>query len=189
MDVPPHAISERGGGLRRTGLPRGGTLVIRPVTSGDVDALSDLYGGLDVDSLHRRFFTIYHPKREFFERMATVDARGGCGLVAEVIDRPGGPGRIVAEAGYELLPTGDGELAITVEDGWRGWLGPYLLDALLEAAAARSVPHLEADVLATNGPMLALLRARGHHVIPSGDPAVVRAVIDTAAPAPARAWH
>ena len=44
---------------------------------------------------------------------------------------------------------------------WRGWLGPYLLDALVSAARDRGVPGLEADVLVTNQPMLALLRSRG----------------------------
>lgn len=49
--------------------------------------------------------------------------------------------RIVGEAEYILLPGGDGELAITVAPDWRGWLGPYLLDTLLEVAASRGVAN------------------------------------------------
>ena len=179
-----HDMPERGVGRRRARLPRGGTLVIRPVDAGDVDGLAALFAGLDTDSVYRRFFSIYRPNRAFFERMAAVAERGGAELVAEVTDPPHEGGRIVGEAGYELLENGDGELAITVERTWRGWLGPYLLDALVETAAARGVPNLEADILVTNGPMLALLRARGHAVMPTGDWTVLRAMIGTTTPTP-----
>ena len=57
-----------------------------------------------------------------------------------VVDEP--VERIVAEADYFLLDNGNGELAVTVAADWRGWLGPYLLDALIEAAAARGVANL-----------------------------------------------
>lgn len=56
-----------------------------------------------------------------------------------------GGARIVGEASYELLPNGAGELAITVAADQRGWIGPYLLDAMVEAAAAGGVPNVEAD--------------------------------------------
>jgi hypothetical protein len=162
------------GDLRRAPLPRGRTLTIRPVEHGDAAAIEALYAGLDPESRYRRFFSAYRPDRAFAERVVSIDDRGGAGLVA-CVDGEG----VVAEAGYELLPNGDGELEITVSDGWRGWLGPYLLDALAEVAAERGVPNLEADVLATNGPMLAMLRTRGYATVPTGDLTVVRAIIGT----------
>ena len=64
------------------------------------------------------------------------------------------------DAGDTLLPSGNGELAIVGARKWQG-VGPYLLDALVEMAAAAGVPNLEADVLTANRPMLALLRSRG----------------------------
>jgi GNAT superfamily N-acetyltransferase len=163
--------------LRRAPLPQGRTLTIRSIEAGDADAIEALYAGLDPESRYRRFFSAYRPDRAFSERVASVADRGGVGLVAWVRDEDGE--HLVGEAGYELLANGDGELAITVRDGWRGWLGPYLLDALAEEAAARGVPNLEADVLATNGPMLAMLRARGCANLPTDDWTVVRAMIGT----------
>jgi hypothetical protein len=161
---------------RRVPLGDGRTLVIRRVEQSDADGLSALYARLDDESLYRRFFSIYRPRRAFFDRMAAVGERGGAGLVAELVDDENGE-RIVAEAGYELLPNGNGELEITVDREWRGWLGPYLLDALVDAAASRSVPNLEADILVTNAPMLALFASRGYAAKPNQDWSVVRAVI------------
>lgn len=158
-------------------------LEVRPVATGDVDALADLYATLDPDDRRTRFFTFYRPGRDFFVRMASVQERGGFGLVA-VVD-PDAPGaRIVGEASYNLLPNGDGELGITVAAGWRGWLGPYLVAALCDAAAARGVPNLEADVLIGNRPMLAVLRSRGAANLTHPDWTVVRVVIGTHGDAP-----
>jgi hypothetical protein len=166
-------------GSRVAALPRGATLVVRPVTRHDIDDLDALYAGLDEEARYRRFFSIYRPDRRFFVRLSRVGERGGAGLVAVVIDDPGRAGRLVGEASYELLPNGSGELAITVDQHWRGWLGPYLLDALIEVAAARGVENIEADVLMTNRPMLALIRARGHVLLPTDDWTFLRARFGT----------
>ncbi len=136
--------------------------------------------------LYRRFFSSTGPIGRSSSAWLAVGERGGAGLVAVTNDSAIGE-RIVVEASYELLPNGNGELAITVDRGWRGWLGPYLLDALVDAAAARDAPNLEAEVLATNGPMLALLRSRGYAAVPNGDWTVVRAMIGTTTPMPV--WH
>ena len=118
------------------------------------------------------------------KKMTRASERGGFGLIA-AIEGPDNGSRIVGEATYELLPDGDGELGITVAEDARGWLGPYLLDALVEAAAARGVPNLEADVLVTNRRMLMMLRARGYAVIDHDQqPAIVRVVIGTTQRAP-----
>ena len=126
-------------GARRAALPGGGELVVRRVTADDVDGLAALCGPVDGDR-YRRFFSYFAPERPFFERIAAVASWGGYGLVAVEVSRGAGggdgDGRVVGEASYELLPNGDGELAMAVADDHRGWLGPYLLDALVEAAAA-----------------------------------------------------
>lgn len=44
---------------------------------------------------------------------------------------------------------------------WRGWLGPYLLDILVQQAAAAGIQNLQAEVLVENRPMLRLLLHRG----------------------------
>jgi hypothetical protein len=154
------------------------------VTRRDVDDLAALYAGLDDDARYRRFFSVFRPDRRFFVRLSRVEERSGAGLVAVVVDDPDRAGRLVGEASYELLPNGNGELAITVDQHWRGWLGPYLLDALIEVAAARGVENLEADVLMTNRSMLALIRARGHVLLPTGDCSFLRARFGTASEMP-----
>jgi len=162
---------------RRVMLPGARTLSIRPMTPSDAEGLVALYSGLNDEDVYRRFFSGHAPPETFVEKMTHVAERGGFGLIAVMEDKDG-EREIVGEATYDLLPNGDAELGITVAKKARGWLGPYLLDALVEAAAARGVPNLEADVLVTNGRMLAMLRARGYAVV-EHDPAIVRVAIGT----------
>lgn len=171
------------GECRRVELPGGRSLRVRPMVPADADSLVALFAAFDEQDLYARFFTAHPPPAQLVERMVRVGGRGGAGLVAVVGDAAGG--EVVAEASYEPLGNGDGELGIAVARAWRGWLGPYLLDVLLATAARAGVGNLEADVLVANRPMLALLRARGHAVIRHDDgPATVRVVIGTHGAAP-----
>lgn len=173
--------------LRRTRLPDGRDLVVREVTAEDLAAVRSLYEGLDDDARYRRFFTLYRPSDRFYQRLLRAGERGGTCLVVEVT---GGPEvDVVAEAGYEPLPNGDAELAITIDRRWRGWLGPYLLDALLEHAATHGIANLEADVLVTNRPMLSLLRSRRCATMPRTEWSVLRAVVGAADRLPAWPPH
>jgi RimJ/RimL family protein N-acetyltransferase len=162
----------------RLALEDGAELRVRPVRPGDEDGLARLYEGLRPDDRYRRFFSAFRPTEAFLHDLVTVGDRGGYGVLAAVVG-PDGDEEVVAEASYVLLPNGDGELAITVADRWRGWLGPYLLDALLRAADERGVPNLEADVLLANRPMLALARARGCLTMGDSDWSTVRVLIGT----------
>ena len=169
-------------GRRRAVLPDGTVLTVRPMAAADAPGLRLLYQGLSIDDRYCRFFSAYRPTDRFITQLARIAERGGYGLVAVAGPAPGpvgGAGRIVADASYVLLPDGDGEFAITVAREWRGWLGPWLLDALVEAAAARGVPNLRADILRENRPMLALVRARGFAAVEHVNYQVVRVVIGT----------
>ena len=164
---------------RCVALPAARVLSIRPMRDSDADGLIALYAGLNIDDRYQRFFSGRPPPESFVRKMTNVTERGGFGLIA-VIEGPDGTSRIVGEATYELLPDGDGELGITVAEDARGWLGPYLLDALVEAAADRGVPNLEAYVLVTNRRMLTMLRARGYAIVDHDEqPAVIRVTIGT----------
>jgi RimJ/RimL family protein N-acetyltransferase len=181
----PRAASTRASGSeahpedveRRVRLGDGTTLVVRELTEADLPGLRQLYASLSVPDLHRRFFSGARPPDSFFDRWFDRTRDEGCGLVAVAIDDEGE--RIVADAGYVLLPNGSGELAITVDPTWRGWLGHYVLDALVEAARGRGVDTLEADVLLENREMLALLDARGSATIDHPDWNTVRVIIGT----------
>lgn len=168
--------------LETVSLPDGRTLTVRTVTDADAERLDALFEGLCDEDRYCRFFGLSHPGRRFLEQMARAEDEGGYRLVAVV---SGTQDTIVAEAGYALLPDGNGEFALTVAAGWRGWLGPYLLDALAVAAAARGVPNLQADILVTNVRMLALVSSRGYTTL-SREPSQIRVAIDAAQPRPRR---
>jgi acyl carrier protein len=165
-------------------LRDGGHIAIRRVRRGDSPGLAALYDALDDDDRYLRFFSSYRPPPAYFDELASNGERGGARVVAVLVGAPPVDDRIIGEAGYVLLPNGDGEISITVAACWRGWLGPYLLDALVEIAAAAGVPNLEADVLTANRPMLALLRSRGSVVMEHQDWTVVRLLIATGSRVP-----
>jgi hypothetical protein len=161
-------------------LPDGRTLTVRTVTEADVEGLDDLFESLSDDDRYCRFFNFCHPARRFLEQMTRAQDEGGYRLVAVV---SGPKETIVAEAGYAILPGGDGDFAVTVAPEWRGWLGPYLLDALVAAAAARGVPNLQADILLENARMLALVSQRGYVTLDRPEPSEIRVAIGAAQPA------
>lgn len=165
-------------------LSRGRVLTVRPATAADADRLEALYAGLDTEDAYRRFFSVFRPDHAFMERIATASERGGDELVAVVSAGDGDVGEVVAEAGWTPLADGDGELSMVIAKGWRGWLGPFLLDLLLRRAAAKGVANLCADVLAVNGPMLALLANRGAARVDQTDWSVVRLRIGTSGTTP-----
>jgi acetate---CoA ligase (ADP-forming) len=166
--------------LGSVSLSAGRTLAIRTVTEADVEGLDALFEGLSDEDRYFRFFGLSHPARKFLEQLARAEDEGGYRLVA-VISGP--QDKLVAEAGYAILPDGNGEFALTVAAGWRGWLGPFLLDAVVAAAAARGVPNLQADILASNFRMLALVSRRGYTTL-HREGSELRVAIDAAQPRP-----
>jgi RimJ/RimL family protein N-acetyltransferase len=154
-------------------------LELRPLGPEHVDGLDALYNGLSDDDRHRRFFSSFRPSRAFLDRWSRLSERGGGGLVAIVTEPATGGEQLVAEAGFAPLPDGNAELALTVAAEWRGWLGSYLLDALVEQAAAAGIRTLEAEVLVANGPMLGLLRGRGAAIAGHPDWTTLRLIVGT----------
>ena len=181
VHAEPGAIAV-GGVLDTVSLSGGRALTVRTVTSADIEGLDALFEGLSDEDRYRRFFGFSHPGRRFLEQMTQADEEGGYRLVAVV---SGAEDQLVAEAGYSMLPDGNGEFALTVAAGWRGWLGPYLLDALVAAAAARGVPNLQADILLENAQMLALVASRGYVTL-ARESCQVRVAIDAGQPCPGR---
>jgi hypothetical protein len=158
-------------------LPDGGVLRIREGRSADSDLLVALYASLDEEDTYRRFFSGYRPPRAVIDHWASIGDEGGCLLLATV-ERDGRT-VVVGEAGYALLRDGTGDFGITVAPGNRGWLGPVLLDRLVEHAAARGVMGLVADVLIGNRAMLSLVRARGCVTVGRPDVGITRVLLGT----------
>lgn len=166
----------------RTVRVRDVTTTVREATVADVDRVVELYGSLTPDDLHRRFFSGFRPDRHFVERW--LDRSGTGGIVLVAVEGDPVHGRVVSDAGY--VPTGPdtAELAITVAPDRRGWLGPFVLDTLVEHAHQHGIADLAAEVLTTNCGMLAMLRARGCAFRPSEDLSTVTALIGTSGPTP-----
>jgi RimJ/RimL family protein N-acetyltransferase len=154
---------------------------VRPLRDEDAPALDRLFEGLSLDDRYHRFLSVYHPPRDALEHMIHLPDEHGCGLIALVTDATGKE-EPVAEATCSALADGNGELGITIARRWRGWLGPFMLDALLEAAAARGFPNVEADIMSENRSMLALMRARGAETSRRADPGIVHVQIPVPSP-------
>jgi len=169
------AVSEPG--RRACALPDGRQLTVRPAIADDAVGLVALFEGLGPDDRYRRFFSGFRPDEEFVRVLVGRPADRGGMLVVEVTSDEGPA--IVAEAEYGVQDDGDGELAITVDRAWRGWLAPYLLDALVELAGSRGVANLRAEILVQNRPMLALVQRRPRASVETGDPTLVDVAIST----------
>jgi hypothetical protein len=137
---------------------------VRRLGPDDRAAVRALYRRLPLESLHSRFFTGSPPPEAYFDRLVTVAARGGVGLVAETAE-----GLVVGDVGVEPLENGNGELAVTIDPAWRGWLGPYLVATAGIEAASLGMPGLELQVLTSNGPMRAITWARGEAFLAPSD--------------------
>ena len=117
---------------------------------------------------------------------ATADAAADAGAAARGADAAGSAiaCSLVGESHYGLLPGGHGELVLVVAPQWRDWLGPRLLDAILDDAAARGVVNVEVDVMRGDDWLLALLESRGYAVLPTDDWLSTRVVVGTAGCSP-----
>jgi ribosomal protein S18 acetylase RimI-like enzyme len=166
---------------RQLSLPGGQTLTVRAITRADVEGLDTLFGGLCEEDQYHRFFHPYYPNHKFLEQMTRAEGEDGYRLVAVA---SGPRDSLVAEAGYAILPDGDGEFTLTVAPGWqeRG-LGSRLLDILVAAATARGIPNLQADIMLDNARMLALLSRRGYLILDRYELREARVAIAAAQPA------
>lgn len=164
--------------LRTVDLEDGRRLTVRHGDLADVPGMVSLYERLSIEDLQRRFFTGALPPSRTVEAWADVAERKG-GVLLVVDEIVAGTSTIVAEAGFAPLDDGDAELGITVDRRCRGWLGPWLLDALLEEAAAAGIPNLQALTAVRNTQMRLMLCARGAAGIPDDDWTNVRLTVST----------
>ncbi len=152
----------------------------------------DLYERLSRDSAYQRFFTVMrHLPGDWYHFFANVNYVRRLALVAERETVAGVT--LIGVGRYE--PSDEpatAEVAFVVEDGWqeRG-LGAILLEAVLDAAAARGIEHFRADVLADNHRMLRLFTSRTrveHRITESGVTSLrLRRAAAGAPPRPGRA--
>jgi RimJ/RimL family protein N-acetyltransferase len=139
-------------------LRDGTSLEVRPIRPADADALVALHARLSADTIYRRYFGARpHLATADVERFTRVDGRARFALVAVR------GSDLVAVARYEGRPgQRSAELAVVIDDALqhRG-VGRLMLERLVDVAREAGLDTLEADVLAGNAAMLALLRTLG----------------------------
>jgi hypothetical protein len=155
-------------------LAGGSTITVRHAAPDDEPRLRAFYHGLSPIDRYHRFFSAFDPPERTLRAWLDAAADGGCRLLAETDD-----GRIVGDCGWFPMPDSpsEAEFDITVSPDMRGWLGPFLLDQLVQEAHRRDLTNLHAIVLRDNRPMLALVRSRGYVQIGHQDRTSVHVVI------------
>jgi len=133
-------------------------VIIREVGAGDEALIERLLGGLDAQSRYRRWFTGGVDIRGAEQWAAHPERVGGVGLLALIDGEPVGHAALIPGR------DGRGEVAFEVAAPWRRHgIAGALLQRLIEAAAARGLHAVYADVLPENADMLAVLREHGEH--------------------------
>jgi len=165
-------------------LRDGRRVTVRPVLPQDAELEQSLVRGLSPEARYNRFF---NPLRELppelLARMTQIDYERHVALVAESFDAESE--RVVGEARYVLDEDGGAaEFAVVVADDWRRQgIAARLVRALAAHARASSVSRLYGEVLASNRPMLAMLRRLGfRRRMHPDDTRVVHATLELKAP-------
>jgi GNAT superfamily N-acetyltransferase len=137
-------------------LHDGERILIRPIGPADGQQLAALHARLTPDSIYRRYFGV-KPRLSPAEigRFTSVEEKWRFALVGV---RSSGP--LVGVARYEGSAGSTGaEIALVVDDALHHQgLGTLLLRRLIDVALVNGMTSLDAIVLTSNQPMLALLR-------------------------------
>jgi len=166
----------------KTGLE----LAVRPLRAGDRELLVRGFDELSNEGRYKRFFT---PMPELsgpmLDRLVGMDQQSHIALGAVDPTRDistGGHGVGVVRAIRSNHDPARAELAITVVNDYQHQgVGAMLIAALAAAALSRGILTFDADILATNRPMKALIRHLGGTIEPvPDDRTIVRAHLQCA---------
>jgi GNAT superfamily N-acetyltransferase len=138
-------------------LRDGEQILIRPVRLADGDQLAGLHARLSKDSVYRRYFG-------FKPTLSPAEIRRFTGIAEEwrfALVGVRSTGQLAGVARYEgQAGRTDAEIALIVDDALHHQgLGKLLLQRLVDVAVMSGMTSLTAVVLASNMPMLHLLRA------------------------------
>jgi len=150
-------ISPRGVASRRRDVSRDGhRVLVRAVSSEDLEPLRRMFARLSPKSIYRRFHMAYPVVPEWMvDYSVCVDHDARESLVAVV------GGDIVGQAMY-VRKEDEAEIAVVVEDTWqRRGIGRLLLDELAAIAMLRGIKAFTGAVIHENGQMLGLASAVG----------------------------
>jgi GNAT superfamily N-acetyltransferase len=145
---------------RREQTFSGAELLIRPARITDERALQELMYSLSDESCYRRFMSYKKThSHEEMKELVELDYEQNMALVACVP----GTEEIIGVVRYDVVPaTRLADVAFVVRDDWQGkGVGTLLMRRIREAAVARGIRGFQADVLATNKPMLDVFHESG----------------------------
>lgn len=154
--------------VERRQFKNGQRWVLRPIRPEDAEALQVFMRGLSDESRYMRFVSMLReltPK--MLARYTRIDFDRELALVATVRtgggDSLGAREEIVGFAHYLRNADGRGaEYALVIGDDWqRQGLGSELMTALIQAAGSQGLTYIDGYVLASNGPMQALMAHLG----------------------------
>ena len=154
-------------------LRDGSTLRLQAPTPTDYEDIKVFYDGLSPESRYLRFHGF---GRTDTAARADAEATGVDRLA--MIGRH--DGRVVAAAGYDgLREPGVAEVAFAVADDDQGrGIGMRMLEQLAEIAAERGIHRFDAEVMASNGPMLGVFEHAGFAVRRVGSSGEVTVSLD-----------
>ncbi len=139
-------------------LGDGDTVLIRPITPDDRDALAEFHERQSRDSQYRRYFTA-KPRLSASEldHFTQVDFVDRVALVVEA------HGEFIAWASYERWPNrDDADSAFMVDDRHHGrGIATLLLEHLAAIARSNGITRFTAEVLAENRAMLSVFSRGG----------------------------
>ena len=167
-------------------LANGRDILIRPIRPEDAGPMQAAFSLLEPDEIRQRFL---HPMKELSaqqaERLARPDPRRDFALVAAE-PLPPGEALVGAVARISIDDNGiDAEFAILVSHYVNGMgLGRHLMRRLVRWAKGRKVRRVYGDVLESNLPMQALATSLGFRQEATGEPGLVRVVLDIPPPKP-----
>jgi RimJ/RimL family protein N-acetyltransferase len=160
-DGPGHAVSH---------------ITIRAVRPDDKERIVRAFRALDRRSVYLRFFC--HKKELSDEELRRVTECDGASDVALVATGGTGNREMIVGMGNYARSGPAADIAFAVEEDFQGrGIATRLLRQLADIARANGVSQFEADVLAENTPMLAVLHNSGLRMRTSQEHGVVHATL------------
>jgi acetyl coenzyme A synthetase (ADP forming)-like protein len=150
-------------------LRDGGTLRLRPPSTGDAGALLEFFSTLSERSLYLRFHGFRRIDGGLVEPMLEPDWSRRGALIGWLDDAGGR--RVVAVASYAHVEGADAaEMAFAVADSEQGrGIGTRLLEQLASRAREHGISRFVAEVLGSNAPALAVFADAGFEISREGD--------------------
>lgn len=152
-------------------LRDGSRVKVRRIGPEDAAMEAAFIAGLSPESRYRRFFsTMRNVAPEMVEHFTQIDYDHEMALVAVQAEGVSAQ-EIVGVARYVRdVDKTRADFAVVVTDHWQArGLGTRLLERLMDRARKSGIRQLHGQVLASNGPMLALMRRLGFTTRSSND--------------------